>query len=122
MGAYSIVSRRVGAAFAEEMMLTGRIYSAEEMKEVGLVHVVAEPGQGVEAARDYVQRNKRRHVGARAVYKVSHGVNPVTLEELDRIVQIWADACLQLRERDLKVMQRLLAAQDKLQYTVQAAE
>ena len=122
MGAYSIVSRRVGAAFAEEMMLTGRIYSAEEMKEVGLVHMVVEPGQGVEAARDYMQRNKRRHVGARAVYKVSHGVNPVTLEELDRIVQIWADACLQLRERDLKVMQRLLAAQDKLHYTAQAAE
>jgi DSF synthase len=122
MGAYSLVSRRVGAAFAEEMMLTGRIYSADEMKEVGLVHVVAEPGQGVAAARDYMQRNHRRHVGARAVFKAGHVVNPVTLEELDRIVQIWADACLQLRERDLKVMQRLVAAQDKLQYTVQAAE
>ena len=122
MGAYSIVSRRVGAAFAEEMMLTGRIYSAEEMKEVGLVHMVVEPGQGVDAARDFMQRNHRRHVGARAVYKVSRGVNPVTLTELDRIVQIWSDACLQLRERDLKVMARMLAAQDKLQFTVQAAE
>jgi DSF synthase len=122
MGAYSLVARRVGAAFAEEMMLTGRIYSAEEMKEIGLVHVVAEPGQGVEAARDYMQRNHRRHVGGRAVYKAGHVVNPVTLEELDRIVQIWADACLQLRARDLKVMQRLVSAQDKLQYTVQAAE
>ena len=69
MGAYSLVARRVGSAFAEEMMLTGRIYSADEMKEVGLVHMVVEPGQGVEAARDYMQRNKRRHVGARAVFK-----------------------------------------------------
>jgi DSF synthase len=122
MGAYSIVSRRVGAAFAEEMMLSGRIYSADEMKEIGLVHMVVEPGQGVDAARDYMRRNQRRHVGARAVYKVSHGVNPITLAELDRIVQIWSDACLQLRERDLKVMQRLLAAQDKMQYAAQAAE
>lgn len=122
MGAYSIVSRRADAAFAEEMMLSGRIYSADEMKDAGLVHMVVEPGQGIEAARDYMQRNKRRHVGARAIYKVRNVVNPVTLEELDRIVQIWSDACLQLRDRDLKVMQRLLAAQDKLQYTVQAAE
>ena len=38
MGAYSLVARRVGAAFAEEMMLSGRIYTAEEMKDVGLVH------------------------------------------------------------------------------------
>jgi DSF synthase len=122
MGAYSLVSRRVGAAFAEEMMLTGRIYSAEEMKEIGLVHMVVEPGQGIEAARDYMQKNKRRHVGARAVFKAGHVVNPVSLDELDGIVQIWADACLNLRERDLKVMQRLVAAQDKLQYTTQAAE
>ena len=122
MGAYSLVARRVGAAFAEEMMLTGRIYSAEEMQEVGLVHMVVDPGQGIETARDYMQKNKRRHVGGRAVYKAGHVVNPVTLEELDGIVQIWADACLQLRDRDLKVMQRLVAAQDKLQYTTQAAE
>ena len=78
MGAYSLVSRRVGAAFAEEMMLTGRIYSADEMKEVGLVHMVVEPGRGIEAARDFMQKNKRRHVGGRAVYKVGHVVNPVT--------------------------------------------
>jgi DSF synthase len=122
MGAYSIVARRAGAAFAEEMMLSGRIYTADEMKDAGLVHVVVEPGQGIEAARDYMQRNKRRHVGARAIYKAGHVVNPVTLEELDRIVQIWADACLQLRDRDLKVMQRLVSAQDKLQYMAQAAE
>jgi DSF synthase len=122
MGAYSIVARRAGAAFAEEMMLSGRICTADEMKDAGLVHVVVEPGQGIEAARDYMQRNKRRHVGARAIYKAGHVVNPVTLEELDRIVQIWADACLQLRDRDLKVMQRLVIAQDKLQYMAQAAE
>jgi DSF synthase len=122
MGAYSLVARRTGAAFAEEMMLSGRIYSADEMKAAGLVQVVVEPGQGIEAARDIMQKNKRRHVSARAIYKARHVVNPVTLAELDRIVQIWADACLQLRDRDLKVMQRLLTAQDKLQYTVQAAE
>ncbi len=122
MGAYSLVARRTNASFAEEMMLTGSIYSADEMKEAGLVHIVVEPGQGIEAARDFMQRNKRRHVGARAIYKAGREVNPVSLVELDRIVQIWADACLNLRTRDLKVMQRLVSAQDKLQHTVQAAE
>jgi DSF synthase len=122
MGAYSLVARRVGGAFAEEMILSGRCYTAEEMKEVGLVHVLAEPGQGIAAARDYMQRNKRRHNGNRAVFQAGWQVNPVPLEELDRIVQIWADACLQLGERDLKVMQRLVSAQDKLRPTLQAAE
>ncbi len=122
MGAYSLVARRVGAAFAEEMMLNGRIYTAEEMKDAGLVHILAEPGQGIAEARDFIQRSKRRHNGSRAVYKIGREVNPVTLEELDRVVQVWADACLQLRDRDLKVMQRLVAAQDRLQSAPQAAE
>lgn len=122
MGAYSLVARRTGAAFAEEMMLTGKTYSAEEMLNAGLIHMVVEPGQGIEAARDYMQRNKRRHNGNRAIFKAGREVNPVTLEELDRIVQIWADACLQLRDRDLKVMQRLVSAQDRLQTGLQAAE
>ena len=63
-----------------------------------------------------------RHVGSRAVYQAAREVAPITLEELDRIVGIWADSCLQLRDRDLKVMQRLVSAQDKLQGTLQAAE
>ena len=122
MGAFSLVARRVGAALAEEMMLSGRVYSAEEMKEIGLLHMVVEPGQGIEAAHNYMQRNKRRHSGARAVFRTGHMVNRISLEELDRIVQIWADACLHLRASDLNVMQRLVAAQDKLQYPTQAAE
>jgi DSF synthase len=122
MGAYSLVARRVGAAFAEEMMLGGRIYSAEAMKDVGLVHILAEPGQGIAAARDYMQRNRRHHIGNRAVFQISREVNPLTLKELDRIVNIWADACLQLSERDLKVMQRLVSVQDRLLPSVLAAE
>jgi DSF synthase len=122
MGAYSLVARRVGAAFAEEMMLSGRIYTAEEMKDAGLVHILAEPGQGAAEARDYIQRSKRRHTGSRSIYQIGREVNPIPLAELDRIVQVWADACLELRDRDLKVMHRLVSAQDRLQAAPQAAE
>jgi len=122
MGAYSLLARRLGAARAEDMILSGRTYSAEEMKDAGLVHILAEPGQGIAEARDYIRRNKRRHNGIRAVYQAGREVNPLMLEELDRIVQVWADACLQLRARDLKVMQRLVSAQDRLESPLQAAE
>jgi DSF synthase len=122
MGAYTLLSRRIGAAFAEEMMLSGRTYSAEEMVDAGLVHIVAEPDQGIAAVRDYMEKHKRRHAGARGVYRAGREVNPVTLDELDRIVAIWADSCLELSERDLKIMQRLIQAQNKLQSTMQAAE
>jgi DSF synthase len=122
MGAYSLLARRIGSAVAEDMILTGRMYSAEEMKELGLVHVLAEPGQGIEAARDYIAKSKRRHTGSRAVFEAARAVAPVPLAELDRVVEIWADACLELRDRDLKVMERLVNAQNRLQPSLEAAE
>ena len=114
MGAYSLVARRTTAVFAEKMMLSGKCFTADEMKEIGLVHIIAEPGQGVAAAREYMQRNKGHHAAIRGVFAAGREVNPLSLDELDRIVHIWADACLELGDRDLKVMQRLVSAQDKL--------
>lgn len=122
MGAYSLVSRRASAAVAEEMMLSGRTYTAAEMKDMGLVHIVAEPGQGIAAAQEYMQRTTRRHAGVRGVYQAGREVNPMPLDELDRIVAIWADACLHLSDRDLKMMRRLISAQDRLNAPLQAAE
>lgn len=114
MGAYSLLARRIGAARAEEMILTGRTYSAEEMKELGIVHILAEPGEGIAETRKYIERQKRRHAGHRAVYQAGREVNPVPLDELDRIVELWADACMELSEQELRVMERLVSAQDRL--------
>jgi DSF synthase len=114
MGAYSLLARRVGPPLAEKIILSGKSYTAEEMHEMGLVHILAEPGQGEAAVRAYIERSQRRYNGISAVYQAGRQVNPISLEELERIVQIWADACLVLGERDLKVMHRLVSAQDKL--------
>ena len=122
MGAYSLVARRCGAAFAEEMMLTGRTYSAQEMKDAGLIHMVVEPGQGIAAAREYLERNKHQQNKTQTENETDRQKMPLSLDELDRIVRVWADACRQLSDRDLKIMRRLVSAQDKLPKAPIAAE
>ncbi len=49
MGAYSFLSRKLGTVGAERMIKSGKIYSAEELLEMGLVDEVAEDGFGREA-------------------------------------------------------------------------
>ncbi len=114
MGAHSFLVRRVGTAKAHELISSGRTYTAEEMHAFGLVHVLAEPGEGEAAVRAYIARQSRRHVGHRAIHQATRVVDRVTLAELKTIVRIWADAALSLREQNLKLMERLVAAQDKL--------
>ncbi|MBV8688257.1 MAG: crotonase/enoyl-CoA hydratase family protein [Alphaproteobacteria bacterium] len=114
MGAHCLLARKVGLAKAEEMMLSNRMYSAEEMHELGLVHVLAEPGQGEEAVRAYVARNGRRQSGHRGIYHASSLVDPITLDELNAVVDVWADSALCLSASELKLMKRLVEAQARL--------
>ncbi len=114
MGAHAFLARRLGFAKAEEMILSGRTYTAEEMAELGLVHQLVEDGEGEAAVKDYIRQNDRRHAGNSAVYAASNEVLPLSLEELNRIVEIWADTALKLEEKDLRLMERLVAAQSKL--------
>jgi DSF synthase len=114
MGAHSLLSRKIGLARAEELMLSNRLYTAEEMHEMGLVHILAEPGCGEEAVRAYIAKNGRRQVGHRGIYHASSLAAPVTLEELNAIVEIWADSALCLGDADLKLMRRLGDAQTRL--------
>jgi DSF synthase len=114
MGAHSFLSRRLGSARAEEMIRNSRIYSAEELHALGLVHVLADPGRGEEAAQDYIRRNHRYHAGQLGARRAARLVENITLRELEVIVEIWADAALGLNPGQLKMMGRLAGAQTRL--------
>jgi DSF synthase len=113
MGAYSLLSRRMDATRAEKMMMSGQIYTAEQLHEMGLVDVLAEDGQGEAAVYDYIQKNAHRRNAHMAIYQARRRVNPVTYEELRDIVDIWTDAVFRLTAADLSKMARLTMAQDR---------
>jgi DSF synthase len=114
MGAYSLIARKICPQFAEKMLLSGKMYSAEELFEAGLVDVLAENGKGVEAVNEYIRKQERRSNGFKAVQQARHRFNPVTRQELMDITTVWVDAALKLTEKDLKVMDRFVRSQEKL--------
>ncbi len=120
MGAYNLLARKVGTALAEKMILGGRIYSAEELHEMGIVDVLAESGAGIQAVYDFVKKQERRANGFRAIQQVRQRYNPVTYEELMDVIRIWVDAALRLNEKDLKVMDRFVRSQERAYLTKQA--
>ena len=114
MGAHAILSRKLGSAVADRLILSNKTYSAEEMFELGIVHQLAEDGGGLAATRMFIAKNARRHAGLVGAKRAMRESTHVPLAELKRIVDQWADSALQLREQDLRVMQRLASAQSKL--------
>ena len=114
MGAHAILTRKLGSAMANRLILSNETYTAEQMYDLGIVHALAEPGEGLQACRDFIARSTRRHSGLVKARQAMRITSPVPLAELKQIVDLWADAALQLSEQDLKVMNRLTRAQAKL--------
>lgn len=113
MGAYSLISRRIGAAEAEKMILSGRTYSADDMLELGLFDQVVDKGEGPEAVRRYISESQRKFAGIMSVYAARRRVNPMTLDELMDIVEMWVNAAMTLDESMLRRMELLVRAQKR---------
>jgi len=113
MGAYSFLARKVGRRVAEELITSGNMYTGRQLYEMGVVDVLAPDGEGEASVYSFIRKHVRAANGRRAIEMVRREIEPVTYDELMRVAGIWADAALRLSERDLRMMERLVRAQNK---------
>ena len=111
MGAWDFTIRKGGFAVANEMILSGRLYSAEELHYRRLVDLVVDDGQGDAAVERVVQEVDPRLRGTVAALRAQRLAAPVRHESLTAIVDQWAESALRLTDRDLRLMERLARAQ-----------
>lgn len=114
MGAYSLLARRLDPGRAEKLIFSGRVYTAKELHEMGVVDVLAEKGKGDAAVYEFIRARNRKKNAFQSVLKVRQRCNPLTYDELKDVGDIWVDAALQLDPKDLKLMERLVKTQDRL--------
>lgn len=112
MGAYNLLVRKLNPKQAERMILSGKIYTAQELFDMGLVDILVEDGEGEEAVYNYIKRENHSRNGYRALRKARDDLNPVTYEDLRHVVEIWVDAVLKIDQRDLRMMERLVSRQN----------
>ncbi len=112
MGAYTFLARFHGMQFAQEVIGSGKIYSSAQMHAFGVVTELAERGRGVEKVKAYMRRQNRCHHGLHALHKVQQIHNPLSYEELIRITDLWVETALGICDKDLKMMQKIVNAQN----------
>jgi len=111
MGAWDLSIRRAGLTVAKEMILSGRLYSAEELLARSMIDVVVPDGSGEMALEREVRHVDPRLRGTLAALRARQIAAPISQERLLSIVELWADTALQLTDRDLRLMDRLARAQ-----------
>jgi DSF synthase len=113
MGAYSFLCRRLDGARAKQMILSGRLYAAEELHEMGLIDLLVAPGEGERALREHLDHTAHQHGVQTALARVARRCQPVSYDELIEVTHVWVETALALSEADLRRMERLANAQDR---------
>jgi DSF synthase len=122
MGAYSLLARKLDPVRAQKLMLSGKLYDARELYEMGVVDLLAEKGQGEKVVAEYIKRNNKFKNGYDGVRQIKERVNPLGYQELKNITDIWVDTALKLEEKDIRMMDRLVRSQDRLYQSASSPE
>jgi DSF synthase len=111
MGAWNFVIRKAGFAIANEMILSGKLYTAEQLQRYHLVDMVVDDGEGEAAIEAVLSNVNPRLRGTLAALEARRHAAPITYEMLLAIVEQWTETALTLKDRDLRLMERLARAQ-----------
>lgn len=111
MGAWHLTVRKGGFGIANDMILSGQIYSAEQLQRAGLVDLVVEDGGGEGALMKVIRATNPRLRGILAALQARRLAAPIAYESLQTVVDLWATSALRLTDRDLRLMERLARAQ-----------
>lgn len=111
MGGISFLTRRVGRKTTDQLVRTGRLFSAEELLALGVIDEIAESGEGVRAVERLLRRREHQYAAHTAMNAVDRLLHPVTAEELGEVVKMWVESAMSLDPRSLDWMKRLYQRQ-----------
>jgi DSF synthase len=116
MGAFSLLSRKIGEVRAREMITSHRVWSAQELFDMMLIHKVVPKGEGFQSAIKLIQE-KSRYPELSNVIDCLHARlgTQITQDELAGIMDQWVELVMGLQQANLKILKRLARAQ-KIKY------
>ena len=114
MGAFYTLSNRVGLTKAKKMIASGKLYSAEELYELGVVDILVDDHYGAEAVYEYVSKHNKYWHGHMAMQKVERRLNNYNYKELmDVCCNDWVETVFNLSDKDIRTVSRLLRSQER---------
>ena len=114
-GGMSLLARRIGVYQAERMMTNARIYSAEELKDMGVIDEICARGEGNFTVEKFIATHAKRHKARVMLRRARHRLSPLDYSEMLTVVDEWVELALMLSKDELRVMDMLIMMQQGTQ-------
>jgi DSF synthase len=110
-GAMSLLTRRLPARQAEVMMTNGKIYTAAELHDMGVVDCLCPKGAGFEATEQFIRKHGMQREARLAVQRARHREAPLVYPVLEAVVDDWVRVATRLNPQQLRAMEILARMQ-----------
>ncbi len=113
MGAYELLERYSGSREAERAFISGKRYSAQELKLMGGVYSLVEKGQGTKTIEKLISEKEKNQNPHRALHLIKQNKQSISYESLEFSIDLWVEAAMKLTEKQLRMMAILTRRQKK---------
>lgn len=104
MGAVSILARKVTRKNFEELLHTGRTFTAEELYSAGIVDHLVEPGNGTIWIKNFLKKRDSAYSAHKIMIDARKKINSISNEEVEEILNSWIQCVLGLTPRKLNLL------------------
>ncbi|WP_299218215.1 crotonase/enoyl-CoA hydratase family protein [uncultured Aquimarina sp.] len=111
MGAHSLLTRKLSKVDTDMLIRSGDIYKAKYLQTLGLVENIAQKGTAILELYRFTKTIKERFNFEYHHIQCKKMINPLSKSELLKITNLWVEACMHIKEFDLRKMEILANAQ-----------
>lgn len=107
MGAFTFLRQRVPVHVAEEIIYSGKLYTATELLQMNVIDRVCKTGAGYKTAMQFISSRQHQHQGIQAMRKMAQQFAPIDKQELYSIVDYWVESVFSLDKKNLRLIEAL---------------
>jgi len=110
-GGMSLLANRIGLRRAAAFMRNAKVYSAQELYDLGVVDELCEPGEGPAAVQRFIAEHRRRYNARMALQRAEARMGALDMNELRQVVEDWVATAMALSSEERRVLDTLVRMQ-----------
>ena len=118
IGVYSFLARKVGINNADTIIRNARLYTAQEISDMGAITEIARTGEGKKVVDRYMKQYRRSFRVMQAIHAAKMRYAPLEFDELEFMAELWADTMTSLEEEEIAKLEKIADSQRKQIYGI----
>ena len=118
IGLYSFLARKVGMNNADKIILHSRMYTAQEIHEMGAITEIAREGEGKKVVDRYMKQYRRSFKVLQTLHAAKFRYAPFEFKELEDMAALWVDSMLNLGDEDIAKLEKIAESQKQQIYGI----